>query len=179
METDTSKLLENKREMFDGMRAYHQSEISHTNHAITILLAIAGAGSAVIMAILFPQKAPNHITQIVWGLFFVVSVLAVAVALTAHYKIVADHKVYAKFGLEYVKTSILLGYYDKEVLITSSDNGKTQSRKEMLKTDKTIGQGKGYRKTLVIIWTFAFSLIVMTLLFACYHKNIIICLSNH
>lgn len=36
-------LRENKREMFDGMRAraYHQSEISHTNHAITMLLAVA------------------------------------------------------------------------------------------------------------------------------------------
>ncbi|MGV6818648.1 MAG: hypothetical protein ACWA44_15440 [Thiotrichales bacterium] len=42
IEQDLDSLRENKREMFDGMRAYHQSEISHSNHAITMLLALLG-----------------------------------------------------------------------------------------------------------------------------------------
>jgi len=143
--------------MFDGMRAYHQSEISHANHAITMLLAIAAAAGAVALAILFPEVTPNHVYEVAWGLWIVVSVFAITIALTTHIKISGDHQVYARFGEEYVRTCELLGFYalDKE------------SQKEIgLKKNRNIGQGKGYRKTQAIIWAFAAVLVVFTFLFA-------------
>jgi hypothetical protein len=156
-EPTMSDLAENKREMFDGMRAYHQSEISHTNHAITMLLAISGAAGAVVLAILFPQVTPNHVPEIAWGLWVVTSALAMNVAVTAHVKISSDHKVYAGFGDEYVRTCELLGFYECA----------EGSKKEIgLKKNRHIGQGKGYRKTQAIIWSFATTLIVLTFLFA-------------
>lgn len=151
-----SDLSENKREMFDGMRAYHQSEISHANHAITMLLAISAAAGAVVLAILFPQTTPNHVLEIAWGLWAVVSLLALTIAITAHIKISGDHKVYARFGKEYVDTCDRLGFYSTDAL--GNETG--------LKTDRNIGQGTGYRKTQAIIWAFAVVLIVLTFLFA-------------
>jgi hypothetical protein len=148
-----SDLSENKREMFDAMRAYHQSEISHANHAITMLLAIGGAAGAVVLAILFPQTAPKHVFEIAWGLWITVSILAVTIAGTAHAKISSDHKVYANFGAEYVKTCELLGFY--------ADSATTS-----IKSNKQIGQGKGYQKTQMIIWCFAAVLSVLTFAFA-------------
>ncbi|PTQ80741.1 hypothetical protein C8R28_10364 [Nitrosomonas ureae] len=152
-----SDLAENKREMFDGMRAYHQSEISHAHHAITMLLAISAAAGAVVLAILFPQITPKHVQEIAWGLWVVVSIFAVTVAWTAHIKISSDHQIYARFGAEYVKTCELLGFYDPV---------EWSAQKTSIKTDKKIGQGKGYRKTQAIIWSFAAALIALTLLFA-------------
>jgi hypothetical protein len=158
-----SDLAENKREMFDGMRAYHESEIRHANHAITMLLAIAAAVGAVVLAMLFPQHTPKHISEIAWGLFFITFAFSIAIAVSAHIKITADHRVYASFGREYVKTSTLLGFYKKQV--TLDKNGK--KKKEPLKVSQTIGQGTGYRLTQAVIWAFTGVLIVVTLLFAC------------
>lgn len=59
---------ENKRECVDGMRACHQSEISHANHAITMLLVMSAAVGAVVVAILIPEKPPVHVHEIAWGL---------------------------------------------------------------------------------------------------------------
>lgn len=154
---DLDSLRENKREMFDGMRAYHQSEISHANRAITMLLAIAGAAGAAILAMLFPEKPPEHLTVIAWGLFVVVLLLSVAVALTSQLKINSDHNTYEAYGTEYVITSKLLGFYD-EVQV----NGETKK----IKTNEDIGKGKGYQKTQIIIWSFAGGLIILTFLFA-------------
>lgn len=147
----------NKREMFDGMRAYHESEISHSHHAITMLLAIAGAAGAVVLAMLFPQKTPQHLTEIAWGLVIVVTVLSLTVALTTHLKIKSDHKTYETYGKQYVLTSQLLGFYDEMEI---------EGTKTSVKTSKNIGQGRGYRKTLIIIWAFAIEITILTLLFA-------------
>ena len=155
-----SDLTENKREMFDGMRAYHQSEIGHANHAITMLLAISGAAGAVVLAILFPEVPPKHVSEIAWGLWLVVSALAIVIAVSAHLKISSDHEVYARFGAEYVRTSELLGFYDDNV----SPNGS--GPQTIIKTSKNVGQGRGYRKTQAIIWSFASILAVFTFLFA-------------
>lgn len=143
--------------MFDGMRAYHQSEISHSHHAITMLLAIAGAAGAVVLAMLFPEKAPEHLTEIAWGLVIVVTVLALTVAFTTHVKINSDHETYEAYGKQYVLTSQLLGFYE-EVEIEGS--------KTRIKTEKNTGQGKGYRKTQIIIWAFAAEITLLTFLFA-------------
>jgi hypothetical protein len=156
-EPTMSDLSENKREMFDGMRAYHQSEISHANHAVTMLLAVSAAAGAVVLAILFPQVTPNHVSQIAWGLWVVVTAFAITIAATAHIKISGDHKVYASFGEEYVRTCESLGFYSCD---------KESKQETGLKRNRSIGQGKGYRKTQAIIWSFAAVLIVLTLLFA-------------
>jgi len=157
---DCQALVENKRECFDGMRAYHQSEISHTNHAITMLLSMAAAIGAVVLAILFPEKPPMHVREIAWGLFSVVSILGFTIACTTHMKINGDHNVYAAFGREYVRTSGLLGFYDEVVDVEGCE------KKKAIKESTEIGQGRGYRKTQVIIWCFAGVLSALSLIFA-------------
>ncbi|MBP6734704.1 MAG: hypothetical protein KAX51_13390 [Chromatiaceae bacterium] len=155
-------LRENKRECFDGMRAYHQSEISHANHAITMLLAMAAAIGAVVVAILFPDNPPAHVREIAWGLFAVVMILGGTIAGTAHIKISGDHTVYANFGAEYVKTSGRLGLYESSCTTT---DGQTKNQ-DAIKTNRTVGQGPGYKKTQVIIWAFACVLTLLSLFFA-------------
>jgi hypothetical protein len=161
-----SDLAENKREMFDGMRAYHQSEISHANHAITMLLAIAGAAGAAVLAILFPESPPPYTNEIAWGLGIAVTVLALTIATTTHIKISGDHRAYASYGDEYVKTARLLGFYDDVVPI------KNSSRKATIKTNPKIGHGKGYRRTQFIIWSFSIVLIALTWMFASFLSRI-------
>lgn len=156
-------LRENKRECFDGMRAYHQSEISHANHAITMLLAMAAAVGAVVVAILFPENPPAHVCEIAWGLFVVVLILGSTIAVTAHIKISGDHAVYASFGAEYVETSKQLGLYTGSY-VTMKDGQSVEQ--PPIKTNETIGQGSGYRKTQWIIWSFAGVLAVLSLSFA-------------
>lgn len=145
--------------MFDGMRAYHQSEISHANHAITMLVAVAGAAGTGIFAILFPKTPPSHLTEIAWGLWFTVTLLTLVITVAAHRKIDSDHRVYATFGAEYVKTCLLLGFYNDVVI-----EGATTK----IKSSTTIGQGKGYRSTQRIIWSFASAVIILTFLFAAF-----------
>ncbi len=151
---DVEALRANKREMFDGMRAYHQSELSHANYAITMLLAVAAAAGAVIVAITFPQHPVEHQPEIVWGLVVAVAAITLTISITATSKIGADHATYALYGREYMATCRLLGFYEK------SDDTKA------LKTSTTIGQGSGYRKTQQIIWAFAGVLNVLVLAFA-------------
>ena len=154
---EPESLRENKREMFDGMRAYHQSEICHTNNAITMLLSVAGVAGTAALAVLFPQNPPEHLPEMAWGLWLTVTALSLTIALSAHLKINSDHKGYERFGAEYVRTSQLLGFYEKIKI----EGGETA-----VKTDTHVGQGKGYRKTQNIIWLFAGVLTVLTLLFA-------------
>lgn len=155
-------LRENKRECFDGMRAYHQSEISHANHAITMLLAMAAAIGSVVVAILFPDNTPAHVREIAWGLFAVAMILGGTIAGTAHIKISEDHTVYATFGREYVLTSERLGLYESGPATTDGQSVK----QDAVKTNRTIGQGTGYRKTQGIIWAFAGALTALSLFFA-------------
>jgi hypothetical protein len=161
-----SDLADNKREMFDGMRAYHQSEISHANHAITMLLAIAGAAGAAVLAILFPETPPPYTHEIAWGLGLAVTALALTIAITTHIKINGDHKAYAAYGDEYVRTSRLLGFYDEVVPIKGS------KQKKAIKASQTIGQGRGYRRTQFIIWSFSIVLIALALTFASFVSRI-------
>jgi hypothetical protein len=154
---DIEALRENKREMFDGMRAYHLSEISHANHAITMLLGVAAAAGAVALAFLFPQQPVVHAHIILWGLAAVVAVVCSTIALTTCIKIGADHEIYANYGTEYVKTSVLLGFYDPVEIEGAST---------LLKLSREIGKNRGYRKTQWIIWAFAAVNSILTFLFA-------------
>jgi len=147
--------VENKREMFDGMRAYHTSEIAHTQHAIQILLALLAAAATVVVALLFPQTELQQTTLIAWSMTGIVSLCAVGVAFFAHLKISADHRTYANFGREYVATSDALGYYQP---LTGSATA--------LKANRNIGQGLGYRWTQLTIWALAAFLFLSTTLFS-------------
>lgn len=162
----TAALIENKREMFDGMRAYHNAEISHTYHAVTMFLACFGATGAVMLAILFPETTPSNIVEISFGLFLMMTSLAFTIALTAHVKISSDHRTYAHFGEEYVRTCELLGFYDENVPICDS------SQMTSLKKSKNIGQGTGYRKTQLLIWSVAFILMFFSLFFVIFVKYV-------
>lgn len=160
-------LIENKREMFDGMRAYHQSEIHHANHAITMLLAIAAAEGAVVLAMVTQEvKLPLHLNEIAWALFLVVMLLTLPIAIMSHIKISSDHNIYQSFGKEYVNTSRLLGFYD-EVQI----NGM----KLKIKESEKIGQGGGYRKSQMIIWALAIGIIFLAFLFVCISYRLSYC----
>ncbi len=161
---EKNALIENMRIMFDGMRAYHDSEIHHVNHAITMLLAIAGAAGTVIVTLLFN---PGNITtiklkEIAWGLHIVISTFSFLIAFTTHIKINHDHNIYENFGREYVKTCIFLGLYDKKV--------RFNFELENIKIDKTIGQGRGYTISQNIVWAFAVALIFFTGFFAACYK---------
>lgn len=163
------KLEENKREMFDGMRAYHQSEISHANMAITMLLAISGGVGAVIIAILFPDKPPLNATSIGWSVFAFSLIFSLVVTIFAHVKINGDHEIYKNFGMEYVKTCMLLGYYDTEVEFDKkNEQGEFVQVKEKLKLSREIGQGNGYKRTQKIILSYFAVLNIGTLVFALY-----------
>lgn len=155
-------LRENKRECFDGMRAYHQSEISHANHAITMLLAMAAAIGAVVVAILFPDSPPAHVHEIAWALFAVVVILGGTIAGTAHIKISGDHAVYANFGAEYMATSVRLGLYESS---STTVDGQPVTQ-NAIKTSTNIGRGIGYKQTQRIIWAFAGVLAALSFFFA-------------
>lgn len=154
---DDYSLREDMREMFDGMRACHQSEISHTNHAITMLLAIAGAAGATVLAMLIRDNPLAHPTGIAWGLCIVVIFLSGTIAVTSYLKITADHKNYETFGEEYVKVTKLLGFYE---------NVQIKNETIKIKTHENIDQGKGYQKTQWIILGFATEISCFALLFA-------------
>jgi hypothetical protein len=149
-------LRENKREMFDGMRAYHESEMSHANYGFTALLAVAGADGAVITSLLFAERMPAHALAILWGLFAIVTVLCLVISATTHLKIDPDHEVYANFGAEYVATSQILGFYDPV---------QVDGKNILLKTNPRIGQGAGYRKTQFMIWGLSIGIAMGTLIF--------------
>lgn len=140
--------LEHKREQFDAMRAYHESEISHTNHAITMLLAIAGGAGAIVLATLFPQSPIEHLPAIAFGLLAVVWIFGIAIAWTTSAKIDADHASYRKHGEAYDEARVKLG-----LIPTMPPQGQGT------------GEGTGYKKTEHIIWTFAALLCVLSLCF--------------
>ncbi|MDD2764665.1 MAG: hypothetical protein PHE83_11885 [Opitutaceae bacterium] len=116
-----------------------------------MLLAVAAGAGAGALAILSPPP-PAHQNEVAWSLAIVVAVLSATIAGTAHFKIGADHKIYANFGTEYMRTSELLGFYS--------------SSSSPLKVSHIIGQGTGYRKTQWIIWAFAGVVTLLALLFA-------------
>jgi hypothetical protein len=156
MDKNMRQTLEsNKREMFDAMRAYHASEISHANHAITIILSVAGAANAAAIAILFGDHPTQTPVAIAASLSGIVLPLVLVVALTTHLKIDGDHSQYAAHGREYVATCDALGLFED-----------LSANQRAIKTNRDIGQGKGYRKTQGIVWAFAGLVSAMTLTFS-------------
>lgn len=140
------------------MRAYHQSEISHANHAITMLLAIASALGAVTLAMLSAGVTINHLHKIAFGQFIVVLILGGTITLTAIAKIGKDHDRYKSFGSEYVRCCKALGFYSNK-----SEGGEPYSL-HGIKRSEDVGQGYGYQKSQGIIFGFFAALILLSFL---------------
>jgi hypothetical protein len=106
----------NKREAFDGMRAYHQSEISHKKDAIdilktlltTVVLLFAG-----LVAAAYKQIAPSDsVIYLAWGLAGLNILAALATTLTTNMKITQDNKRYSAYTLEYKIERDIIGLED-------------------------------------------------------------------
>jgi hypothetical protein len=142
-----------KREAFDAMRAYHQSEISHTYHAITMMVAIAGVTSAAVFAVVVAKTPPKHAVAFAWGLFGAVSLLMLAIALTVHLKIGRDHDRHERSAEEWNNAAELLGLFE---LVTIDGEARFRHR----------GNGVGHRETRLIIWAFGLTVSFLALLVA-------------
>jgi len=132
----------NKREMFDGMRAYHESELAHKRDAITLLMAILTAVGAVFAALVLGAKPVPNAGVLAAFAALAATLGAFCIAASTNRKIDADHQRYAEFGAEYVRTCELLGLY----IIDASDPENTP-----LKANKRIGQGLGHEKTKSVV----------------------------
>ncbi len=135
----------NKREMFDGMRAYHQSELAHKADAISMLKTILTGVGAVFAGVVVPSTTVPNAAWIAFLTAVAASAGTYLVVAGTNAKIDADHQRYADFGKEYVQTSQLLGLYDE---VTSG------THRAVLKTSQTIGQGGGYRHSQHILTRF-------------------------
>jgi hypothetical protein len=106
----------NKREAFDGMRAYHQSEISHKQDAITILQTLLTSTiliyGGLIGAIIARELDPDF--GLAAGVFLVLLIGAAVILVVAitNKKIDADNGRYRQFRSEYLAERHLLGLDD-------------------------------------------------------------------
>ncbi len=150
-------LLDNKRELFDGMRAYQQSEQVYIKNAVTMLLFISGVVGSFMVKVLLEDSVADR-TATVWILFVVNLLLSFFVSFITHIKVKSDHHIYANFGEEYVRTCRALGFYDQE--------------SPVIKRSEKIGSGKGYQYSLFVIWGFSFLSVLLTFFFAILFKSI-------
>lgn len=102
------ELCEHKRELFDLMRAYHTSEISHVGHGITILLAILAASiSAIGLYLTYPMVLPPPWKCIV---FFLIAASSILVTIFTQKKIDADHERYMEYRRSYERLVEHMGF---------------------------------------------------------------------
>lgn len=102
----------NKREAFDGMRAYQASEIAHKAHTVdvikTFLTLVVGAYGGLITLILKAELAPDYAKiasgLLLLGIFFVVGY----VVYKTNAKIDSDHRSYEAHRDEYLAERRLL-----------------------------------------------------------------------
>jgi len=150
-ENNRSTYEQNKRELFDGMRAYHSSEHQHKRDAInflkTILTVSVGAQAALLGAVYTPELTVAHVEILALGIVFVTAVALFITCYFTNKKIEADHAVYAVFGEEYERFTKLLEI-DRNL---TSLSGRITVEGKILDPNKPIGSGEGYKKTMHII----------------------------
>ncbi len=105
--------LENKREAFDGMRAYHTSEIAHKQDAITIFktiltttVVIYGGLISTYISTQFSSSIANLMAAIAFLLILILSSITV---ITTSRKIDRDHDRYEEYKSEYMIERQILG----------------------------------------------------------------------
>jgi hypothetical protein len=103
---------QNKREAFDAMRAYHQSEIAHKAHTVevikTLLTVVVGAYGGLIALILKAELAPSYAQATAALLLLGVSGTVLYVVCKTNEKIEADHQAYEAHRAEYLAERQLL-----------------------------------------------------------------------
>ncbi|MBI1797320.1 MAG: hypothetical protein HYR74_09735 [Candidatus Eisenbacteria bacterium] len=145
----------NKRELFDAMRAYHDSELAHKRDAISLLTTLLTAIGAIFAAIIVPSHPIPHAGTLAWSVAAVTSLLAAVIVSATNRKIEEDHKIYANFGDEYVRQCEVLGLFG-EVAIGDE--------KRPVKKRVKIGHGGGYRHTKRIVRSVGIAISTLTVL---------------
>ena len=107
---------QNKREAFDGMRAYHQSEISHKKDAIDILktylttIVIIYAG---LVAGISGKIIDNtYIILLGWAVALLNGLACWLIVRTTNFKIDSDNRKYKQYRDEYVVERSIIGLDD-------------------------------------------------------------------
>lgn len=144
-----SSFEQNKREMFDGMRAYHSSEHQHKRDAVNFLRSILGVATGlygvIIGSFFTPELSISYATQLSWGIFLLVSLVVYISANSTSKKIEAEHEIYKMYGAEYTRFCYMLELHKSVFIDNQKINGK------LIDIKNPIGQGDGYKKTINII----------------------------
>ncbi len=104
---------QNKREAFDGMRAYHQSEILHKGHAIEVLKTILTAILTIYVGLAASAVSGQIEKKVIIGtaiiVFIATSVCAILIVWATNRKIDHDNARYEAFREEYRAERRILG----------------------------------------------------------------------
>jgi hypothetical protein len=126
----------NKREAFDGMRAYHQSELSHKKDAIEILKTILTSCILVftgLLASVYTGLAKvEYVVYLSIAISIITGIAAFLIVHTTNKKIDQDNKRYRRYLEEYVAERHILALNDdleaigyKSIWIVPDNPGKT------------------------------------------------------
>lgn len=154
-----STFEQNKREMFDGMRAYHVSEHQHKRDAVNFLRSILGIAAGiygVIISTFFTELVSvGNPIPLVWVILFFIGLVVFLVVNSTNKKIEANHEVYKVYGDEYTRFCFMLEL-NKSVDVSSRViDGKR------IDLDDPIGQGDGYKKTMYIISEWGWAVVIV------------------
>ena len=151
---------QNKREMFDGMRAYHASEQQHKRDAInffkTILTVSVGVNGALLGSLLTPDISISSLWQLSWLTTIVTGFVCFLICNSVNKKIESDNSVYKVFGEEYTRFCIILELNQPVNVAGTSVIAKN------LDPNKPIGSGDGYKVTMSIITETAWSIFLIS-----------------
>ena len=138
---------QNKREAFDAMRAYHNSELSHKKDAIDILKTILTSSVLIYAGLVasLDNRIANDQSMITlgWALGLIIAISTISITWTTILKIKEDNKRYRQFKAEYIRERELIGLDDDLEAI-----GHQTHWKKIINENKT-----GYSYTnLILIW---------------------------
>ncbi|MEQ1544987.1 hypothetical protein [Methyloglobulus sp.] len=143
---------QNKREAFDGMRAYHQSEISHKSHAIdvlkTIMTAILTIYAGLVVSVVTGKLASIVIIVTSILVCLATAICGHAIVWATNKKIDQDNTKYEGFRDEY-KTERRILCLEEELQKAGCASAWIQSQDR---------KKSGYSTTKLILNIFAWSL---------------------
>ena len=147
----------NKREAYDGMRAYHHSEIAHKKDAVDIIKTILTT-TIILYAGLVGSSVAGEIAVCLalvaaWLIAILVVIGVCTIVIFTNKKIDQDNKRYRKYRDEYVRERQFLGLEQDLSL-----NGYTSAWVEQQDPNRT-----GYHHTKNILRAFAAIVIVVAL----------------
>jgi len=168
---------QNKREAFDGMRAYHQSEIAHKGHAVEMLKAILSASILVyggLFGLVLSQQINLDLIQMAAILTILInSAIAFSISNITNIKIKNDNIRYCIYNFEYRKERELLGLeadlIDVDFISESQrinninlKNPTTKTNKEQC--EKMSNMDSGHKYTQNILVNFALMITVVCII---------------